>query len=135
MPKLSHTLLAPGLLAAVLLLPAASAWAQKPAAVPLGSGAHHSFALRNLATHAIVEAQGRMQGGQDQDFTHGNPIQPSEGREIVVPVKVCLSGLTIKFDNGQTLQRDKLNDCDLTQIIVRDAKIDVTNSAMPPGGK
>ena len=106
--------------------------AQTYPAAPLSPNGEQarSLSLKNTSGQTITSAQAQMTDGSSRVLTH-EPLQPNQAREVVVPRKACLQGVTVHLTNGRTFKADSLNDCRSSEIIVGGEGINVRSANVP----
>jgi hypothetical protein len=122
---------------AILALAAVPASAQAPnqtgtSPPPAGQATKlHNYTLRNMATKPIESATIHMTTATDADLTTKSRVMPSSAQSFSANNAGCIDSIAVTFAGGATLRADKLNDCKQSTIVVRDNKIDLTDSAAP----
>ena len=116
------------------------------AALPLGLASHaaeaphaeessqtlRDFSLKNDTDQTIVEAHAFTTDGKDIALTKAGPIRPQLSQNFMFQQSECLDRIEIKFSNGKTMQRDKLNDCKIPRLVARNEGITVETGAGGP---
>jgi len=90
------------------------------------------FSLRNETDQTIVEAHAYTTKGKDIAVTKAGPIRPRLSENFMFQQAECLDRIEIKFANGKTMSRDKLNDCSVPRLVARNDGITVETGAGGP---
>lgn len=120
-------------LAIGLLLIATPALGAPPAAP--GASLYHqqrsrSIGLQNWSTHTIVSAKVQTSDGRMWNLAK-NRIAENQGAEVIVPAQDCIANVTVKLDNGRTLDDHGLHACHSTHIVVRNNNVSIAREAVP----
>jgi hypothetical protein len=105
-------------------------YAQPDTGPPVADQHTRAIFLRNLCGQPMVSALARTTDGQTRVLTY-EPVQPGQGRWIVLPRQQCLESVTVHLNNGRVLQADRLNECRPAAIVVSDGGIALRSSAQP----
>ena len=90
------------------------------------------FSLKNDTDQTIVEAHAFTTKGKDVAVTKAGPIRPQLSENFMFQQAECLDRIEIKFNNGKTMSRDKLNDCSIPRLVARNEGITVETGAGGP---
>ncbi|HEX5327798.1 MAG TPA: hypothetical protein VFW75_14105, partial [Acetobacteraceae bacterium] len=60
-----------------------------------------------------------------------NRIAENQGAEVIVPAQDCIANVTVKLDNGRTLDDNGLHACHSTHIVVRNNNVSIAREAVP----
>ena len=127
---------------ALLVLPLALGWAAAPAgAAPPGSPPPNAanlyteqqrrqIGIQNWSGANIISAEIHTSNGHTYKLGNGK-VSRNEAAAVTVPAHDCITGISIKLQNGKTLSQNGLNDCQADKIMVRDSGISVPQLAVP----
>ena len=87
------------------------------------------FSLKNDTDQTIVEAHAFTTNGKDIAVTKAGPIRPQLSQNFMFQQAECLDRIEIKFKDGKTMSRDKLNDCKVPRLVARNEGITVETGA------
>ncbi len=90
------------------------------------------FSLRNETDHTIVEAHAFTTKGKEIALTKAGSIRPRLSQNFMFEQSECLDRIEVKFENGKTMSRDKLNDCKDPRLVARAEGITVETGAGGP---